>query len=670
MGAPAVAAVAKKIVATIATQFLKPAEDGGVVRVGIFGLFLVLYICAYLVLHAPMGMWATAQDAISGKYGTSTGGLYQIGLASELPESNEIRWYEKKARELEQWAHAKWPDDSGTSTYTLPNWRFLYALDMAYSENDFKRVQNNENIYDKLHRRILKANKSVRYDEYEKVSTEQVEGSYYSEEKGGYVYIDRVSVIYWSVSFKSFKEIFASGGGLRTGIISEEMVYFANFESANYGGGWGDLGNALGFYQFDRRYGLANFLSFCQEQHPGKFDMFTTWAGAGTIANGDKGLEAAWIQAYDQSPEEFAALQDQWAYENYYMPAEEIAAEYGITLEGRRDCVKGLFWGLTNLNGQGGVKRYISGAGLNDLMSDEELATTLCNYFINNAPQPYPESYANRYRAELETILWYLTQPQQGTSGEPTLNDAYGTMFTAEQKGEIVNNYYKALAAVTIDSWGNVSYDEDKFIRYITGAGGYVGNAVESWVYYNQGDYGGSYGYPIAGDTIASSGCAVTCIAMIWATYSEDPTIDPVSVLPLGQEGRVLDGSNLLYPANVPEASERYGLTGEFITAPKESDWTKIEEALEDGGCALLSLSSNGSGYAFATSGHFVVLVGLSEDKEIAYLADPGSREATWSEITDNGEGKIDISYSNLKNMVNPGLGTHSRDIVILTPIN
>lgn len=48
--------------------------------------------------------------------------------------------------------------------------------------------------------------------------------------------------------------------------LSNEMKYFARFESnQNYDQGlsWGDGYHAMGYYQFDNRYSLKSFISYC-----------------------------------------------------------------------------------------------------------------------------------------------------------------------------------------------------------------------------------------------------------------------------------------------------------------------------------------------------------------------------------------------------------------------
>ena len=171
--------------------------------------------------------------------------------------------------------------------------------------------------------------------------------------------------------------------------LSEEMKYFARFESSqNYAQtfGAGDGYNAMGYYQFDRRYGLQNFIAACYEYDPTTFAMFAPYAEISpqtqkyvisiknmTIRqkNAETGnyeftpeataVIEAWKAAYAANPDAFSGLQDAWAYEQYYMPAYNYLLSRGIDLNKRADCVKGLCWGMCNLFGSGGWKKFVGG---------------------------------------------------------------------------------------------------------------------------------------------------------------------------------------------------------------------------------------------------------------------------------------------------------------------
>ena len=228
--------------------------------------------------------------------------------------------------------------------------------------------------------------------------------------------------------------------------LSDEMKYFAKYESnQNYDQGlsWGDGYHAMGYYQFDNRYSLKSFIMACYSYDPVKYSMFAWVADtdisgelydedAGKLTSIGQQLNDSWHAAYNAHSEEFAALQDSYAYNSYYVPAENYLASRGIDISNRADCVKGLCWGLANLFGTSGWHKFVGGwsdgyvdgvyynsynypgAGLTNDMSDEQFVSTLCDYVVANvgefyAGQPlYHEGWQNRYVHEKATCLSYL----------------------------------------------------------------------------------------------------------------------------------------------------------------------------------------------------------------------------------------------------------------------
>lgn len=223
--------------------------------------------------------------------------------------------------------------------------------------------------------------------------------------------------------------------------LSKEFRYFAKYESSqNYDQGFspGDGYNALGYYQFDRRYGLKNFMQACYNYNPKKYAMLWTkdiqkmnfstmkvydYKTNKLTSNGKK-VEAAWHAAYAAAPTEFSNLQNDWAYTNYYVPAyNHLKNNLGIDIKNRRACVKGLVWGMCNLFGQGGWRQFVGGyfngvnhkgAGLKSSMTDVEFVTKLCNYVVKNVARFYPsqpeyhQGWERRYRLEKADCLEYL----------------------------------------------------------------------------------------------------------------------------------------------------------------------------------------------------------------------------------------------------------------------
>lgn len=267
--------------------------------------------------------------------------------------------------------------------------------------------------------------------------------------------------------------------------VSEEMKYFSKWEShSNYDQGLsaGDGYHAMGYYQFDNRYGLDSFLIACYNYDPTTYSMFKWIAdGAditGTLYNSKTGtltatgqkLEDSWHAAYKANPSGFSALQDSWAYEKYYKPAEKYLKSIGIDISERADCVKGLVWGMSNLFGTSGWKKFVGGISDGydwngvyhylsegykwpgawngdyekaNSMSDREFVTTLCNYVVKNVAvfykgQPqYHEGWQNRYRDELNICLSYIAEDEAQQADSLTYNANGGTGKMSATEGTV-----------------------------------------------------------------------------------------------------------------------------------------------------------------------------------------------------------------------------------------
>lgn len=225
-----------------------------------------------------------------------------------------------------------------------------------------------------------------------------------------------------------------SSSSLQPMALSSELKYFAENESGsnyNLGFSYGDGYHAMGFYQFDRRYVLVDFMQECYNYNPQKYSMFKAVIDRGSELKRDADnviydkktrkltelgqlAEDAWHAAYAADPQEFSALQDAYGYQEYYLPVERIVRNYGLDLSGRADCLKGLCWGMSNLFGSGGCQKFFKMANLSNEMTDEQAVTAICDalvdYMTNTSTNPYASSYASRYKREKKTCLTYLAQ--------------------------------------------------------------------------------------------------------------------------------------------------------------------------------------------------------------------------------------------------------------------
>ena len=239
-------------------------------------------------------------------------------------------------------------------------------------------------------------------------------------------------------------EAYANGSSLQPMTFSSEMLYFCKYESScNYDQGLssGDGYHAMGYFQFDNRYGLGSFLKAVYNYNPSTYSALKVigdrygWDVTGaTRSNGaftqlGNDLNTAWHAAYKANPTEFSNLQNGWAYIDSYngsLGARGCLKAFGINLDNRPDCIKGLCWGMVNLFGAGGGASYINNgnyyganwffknSGINDSMSDEAFVTTLCDYVVNNVAKRYPKQsiywtgWQNRYKSEKADCLKYL----------------------------------------------------------------------------------------------------------------------------------------------------------------------------------------------------------------------------------------------------------------------
>ena len=178
---------------------------------------------------------------------------------------------------------------------------------------------------------------------------------------------------------QSFSGVLRSVQGVSFVNVTDEMKYFTKYEShGNYNQGfsYGDGYNALGYYQFDRRWSLIPFMKQVYNYDSAKYGMLKAAIDRGSeISNANNPMYAngqltelgriaqeAFQGAYNTDPAEFSALQDAYAYNSYYAVTESwLKSALGIDISGRADCVKGMVWSITNMCGTGGCQDFSAG---------------------------------------------------------------------------------------------------------------------------------------------------------------------------------------------------------------------------------------------------------------------------------------------------------------------
>ena len=242
---------------------------------------------------------------------------------------------------------------------------------------------------------------------------------------------------------QSFSGVLRSVQGVSFVNVTPEMKYFTKYEShGNYNQGfsYGDGYNALGYYQFDRRWSLIPFMKQAYNYNPEKYSMLKDAIDRGSeISNTSNAMyengqltelgriaQEAFQGAYNTDPVEFSALQDAYAYNSYYAVTEAwLKSALGIDISGRADCVKGMVWSITNMCGTGGCRDFFRWANHSNDMSDREFVTALSNSVVNNvatkfSSQPqYHEGWKNRYKNELKDCLVYIAEDEAAAAATP-----------------------------------------------------------------------------------------------------------------------------------------------------------------------------------------------------------------------------------------------------------
>lgn len=245
---------------------------------------------------------------------------------------------------------------------------------------------------------------------------------------------------------QSFSGVLRSVQGVSFVNVTTEMKYFTKYEShGNYNQGfsYGDGYNALGYYQFDRRWSLIPFMKQAYNYNPEKYSMLKDAIDRGSeISNASNSMsengqltelgriaQEAFQGAYNTDSAEFSALQDAYAYNSYYAVTEAwLKSGLGIDISGRADCVKGMVWSITNMCGTGGCRDFFRWANLSNDMTDREFVTALSNSVVNNvatkfSSQPqYHEGWKNRYKNELKDCLAYIAEDEAASTPSTPAN--------------------------------------------------------------------------------------------------------------------------------------------------------------------------------------------------------------------------------------------------------
>lgn len=342
----------------------------------------------------------------------------------------------------------------------------------------------------------------VSVDETDASSAGELQTNYVAETTG--VQVNKEDYYSEEGSPEALISLFSMGrsaSGLRPVNLSSDVTYFGAYEGGSYAQtlSSGDGFHAVGYYQFDNRYGLLDFIRAVYAYDPSKYSMFeqfnyiadsTFKADNAMRQNGQftalgVALNSSWKAAYTVDAEEFSRLQDGWEYIKYIEPALDYLDSRGIDIYSRADAVQGLCASLCNLFGPSGWHKFVGGysdgydwngfynswkywdgCGLNNDMTDAEFVSTLCDYVVENVgvfykgqPQ-YHQGWQNRYKREKTQCLAMIaehgdTHVKSEDATEPDQNGSLGGSSSSNEDSGSSGNDSTAAGDTNDSASGN-----------------------------------------------------------------------------------------------------------------------------------------------------------------------------------------------------------------------
>lgn len=232
-----------------------------------------------------------------------------------------------------------------------------------------------------------------------------------------------------------------------------------------------------------------------------------------------------------------------------------------------------------------------------------------------------------KYKSINESILDHAALLSQGSSYKKQkvteATDPFEQARRIKAAGYATDaDYAETLAKVirqyNLEKWDIVTGNNDCIADSATLVPGSYHKPI---VYFNQGDYPndryGSYG------TIKSHGCGPTSMAIIISSMTGQ-THDPIEMTNLACNSGLCT-SNGSSHSIAKVLGEKFGLKVSGEISQDAAGQQQVVDALSSGKSLVLTLQGPG---IFTKGGHFLVLVGVTNDKKIQ-VADPGSRNRT-----------------------------------------
>ena len=123
--------------------------------------------------------------------------------------------------------------------------------------------------------------------------------------------------------------------------------------------------------------------------------------------------------------------------------------------------------------------------------------------------------------------------------------------------------------------------------------------------------------HPYAGGTVEKNGCGPTCLSMVYVTLTGRDDLDPAAMADFSERDGYMSNGMTAW-ALMTDGAAKLGLVSEELPASA----SVVREALLGGKPVICSVGPGD----FTTTGHFIVLTGLTEDGEVV-VHDPNNAE-------------------------------------------
>jgi len=388
------------------------------------------------------------------------------------------------------------------------------------------------------------------------------------------------------------------------GTISEK------YETGGRGGGTisnteGDYGGkSYGVSQFSTTTGSANsFVKWLKNQYPDMGNAF------GKSKAGTSDFDTAWKSTYNTFGEAFTMAQREYTYNKMVLPfIEKAKKDYGVDLSKTR-ALQELAYSTAVQFGSAGT--YALG-DINSNMTEDEIIRTSYAAKRNNVSTWFRGSSAaiqtslknNRFTTEEQDVLALVGQPASNFSSSS--NEPEGSVKVSGVKTELVNNF--PYFSQHDSRWGHVVYTNS-----------------------NMND---------PNQTISSSGCGTTSMAMVLRSFGNDVT--PVDTSSYSVANGFRTDNNGTAWSFFNSIGKKYGLTTNDIGS-------SINSAVDYLNKGYPVIASGKGSKPFTSGGHYVVFSGTDNQGNIL-VNDPNDKGASTKYSKDNLKSKVANMWAFSKN--------------------